>query len=742
MRVRGIRGAFALLLVSALVACGGGGAGFGDSGDGGDDGDDTGDGGTTISVTTLSLLASSSELPADADTAAEGVTLTAVARNASNNVVSGVNVSFAATSGELQVTTPTTGSDGRATAILTTAGNANLRTITVVANGGGQTASFDIPVVSPSSSNTPAYRMGIVDGSSFTSGQIAIGQSPLAAGGSSGLSLSIVDSANDNTLYTGDASVTFSSTCIANGLASVSPNPVVVANGNVNVTYSALGCSGGDVVRANTVVDGQALSATGSIEVEMAELGSVEFLSAEPTTIGLQGSGLTETSTVVFRVVNSSGGPVPNQFVEFTLNTNAGGIKVNPESGMTATDGTIQTVVRSGTVHTSVRVTATITVKPGDSQDDSCNVEDDDACRISSQSELLIVTTGLPDQDSFSVSVSTKNVEGLSIDGVTSEVTVRAADRFNNPVPDGTAIAFTTEGGAIVGGCTTSAGACSATWTSQDPRPVAYNDCDGKSGDRGSDDQCSNGPQNTNGASRAGRSSVLVTAIGEESFVDTDGDGRYDDAETFGDLGEAYRDADEDGRYDLSSDEFADFNSNGMRDDGDERFNGTLCDDASVKCAPSGMRTLNVRRNVTIVMSGSSPVIDESDDADIEGSYEVSYKDCREADKECDNFEVDANQSFIVSFVVRDTNDQPMPAGTTIALTAEGDGSLLGTSSYVVPNTIDDTEDGNTYGFAFKAADIDEEGSASMELKVTAPSGLVTSLRLSVKVKVDDPPEP
>lgn len=706
MRVRGIRGAFALLLVSALTACGGGGGSFGDSGDGGDDGD-TGGGDTPISVTTLSLLASSSELPADADSTAEGVTLTAVARNASNNVVSGVSVSFAATSGELQVTTPTTGSDGRATAILTTAGNPNLRTITVVANGGGQTASFDIPVVSPSSSNTPTYRMGIVDEASFSSGQIAIGQSPLAAGGSSGLSLSIVDTANDNTLYTGDASVTFSSTCIANGLASVSPNPTTSSNGNISATYAARGCNGDDTIKATATIEGQSLTASGTINVLPASLGSIEFVSAAPTIIGISGTGLPETSTVVFRVVNSSGGPVSNQTVQFSLNTDVGGITFEPAVGTSGSDGTVQTVVKSGTVHTSVRVTATATQNGN---------------TVRSQSEILVITTGLPDQDSFSVSASTLNVEGWNIDGVTTDITLRAADRFNNPVPDGTAVAFTTEGGSVVGSCLTAGGACTVTWTSQDPRPIAYNGCGGGSGDKGTDAACS--VISANGASRPGRSSVLVTAIGEETFIDTDGDGRYDDGETFDDLGEAYRDADEDGRYDLSFDEFSDFNSNGTRDTGNGLFNGTLCDGPG-DCAPSSMRTLNVRSNITIVMSGSSPVIALSDISDSAGSFNGS------------GFEVDQNQTLVMRFVVRDTNDQPMPAGTTIAMSVDGDGSIVGTDSFTVPSTTDDTAAGNTYGFAFKAAEIeagDPDGSAAAELIITSPAGLVTVLSFSIRV--------
>ncbi|MFW8341613.1 hypothetical protein ACOICY_29205, partial [Klebsiella pneumoniae] len=68
---------------------------------------------------------------------------------------------------------------------------------------------------------------------------------------------------------------------------------------------------------------------------------------------------------------------------------------------------------------------------------------------ISSQSSVLVISTGKPDQDSFSLSAETLNAEGWDVDGTAVKVTARLADAFNNPVPDGTAVYFTTEGGAI-----------------------------------------------------------------------------------------------------------------------------------------------------------------------------------------------------------------------------------------------------------------------------------------------------
>lgn len=553
---------------------------------------------------------------------------------------------------------------------------------------------------------TPTPRLGLLDGGTFTSGAIEIGVSPLAAGGSSGLRVNVVDTANDNALITDEVSVTFSSSCATGGngaLSVIDPPVVVTTTGTATATYRAQGCSGDDVVRATAVVGGSARTAQATINVLPAALGAIEFVSATPTTIGLRGSGQPETSTIVFRVRNNSGGPVPNQSVNFSLNTNVGGIELNPSSGTTDSNGQVSVTVRSGTIHTAVRVTATTTR---------------DGVTISSQSELLAITTGIPDQDSFSLSAECFNVEGLNIDGTEVPVTLRAADRFNNPVPDGTAIAFSTEGGAIVGSCGTVDGACSVTWTSQNPRPLSFGSSD-------------NGP-------RAGRSTVQATAIGEESFTDSDGDGLFDGSEAFDDIAEPFIDINGDGIR-QTNEGFLDFNSSGSFDGPDGEFNGLLCDaggNTLVQCADP--KTAPVNNSLVIIMSGSSPEIsyDASPTGDVivtGGAY----------DPLTGTVTVPANGIAFIRFVIRDVNDQPMPATTTVEYTVDGDGSLVGTSSFVVPCTTDDRAAANIYGVAFKGADLevgDADGSALLELNVTTPSGLSSLFGLAVITEAPEAP--
>lgn len=92
-----------------------------------------------VGVSALNLVASGTQLAADADQVADGITIRAIATDSHGNVVSGVPVSFAIpppSSGALIVTQGTTDANGQAVAILTTGGNSAARTINVTATVG------------------------------------------------------------------------------------------------------------------------------------------------------------------------------------------------------------------------------------------------------------------------------------------------------------------------------------------------------------------------------------------------------------------------------------------------------------------------------------------------------------------------------------------------------------------------------------------------------------------------------
>jgi len=493
---------------------------------------------------------------------------------------------------------------------------------------------------------------------SFTAGTIGIALANLGAGGATSLTVTLATS--EGNLFLENTTITFSSACIAQGLASA-PS-VSTSTGVATTTYSATGCSGSDVITASAVASGQAVSATGTVTVAAAVVGSIQFVSATPQKIGLKGTGgvgIPETATVIFKVVDATGGPVAGSNVTFALDTSVGGITLTPSTAVSGADGRVQTVVKSGTVATSVRVSATV-----------------DGLGIGTQSSQLVITTGLPDNDSVSLAVTCNNVEGWDIDGTEVAVTVRLADRYNNPVPDGTAVTFNTEGGNILGSCqtattSTQSGLCTVTWTSSNPRP-------------------SNG-----------RSTILATAIGEESFVDKNSNGIFDGDDTWTDLAEAYRDDDESGDY-TSGEFFVDFNQDNVRSPADGQFNGLLCvgPGSPPPAGCSANQKLTVSASNLIIMSGSSAKISDS----VGG----------------DNFGGGSQPMLVnstITFTIGDDRDQPMPAGTTISAQASSGLTIGNPRSYTVPCTSFDGP--SQYSFTVTGS-----VAGQLTLTVEAPSGL------------------
>jgi len=526
-----------------------------------------------------------------------------------------------------------------ALALAACGGNGN--TSTLAGNGSGSGSGSGS---GGTGGTTTTYSMGNGSGSGFQSGIIGISTASLSAGGTTSLQVSIVD--QNGTLYTAaSVTVTFNSPCVAQGLAAIAasgsstagtnPGTVITTTGSVSATYTAKGCSGPDVITTSAIVGSKSLTATGTVTVAAAAIGSIQFVSATPTSIGLKGTGLTETSTVVFKVVDATGGARPGVSVSFSLNTTVGGITLSPASATSAADGTVQTVVSSGTQHTSIRVTAAI-ASPA----------------LSTQSSVLAVTTGLPASAGFSIAVGAPNyaggmacpnVEAYGTDGVMVPVTVRLSDRYNNPAPDGTAVAFNTNGGHVVGSCQTPSaagaadGTCTATWTSANPRPLTTSD--------------------SPPLLASGRATVLATAIGEESFTDTNGNGYWDTGEPFVNLGEPFRDDNENGVHD-PAEYFLDFNKNGMWDAGDGTFKGITCSGTS--CSTT---TLAINASHLIIMStaGANVAMTAVGGQFTAGNpltipHSVSGG---------------ATNSGTITYNVRDLNGNPMAAGTTIAVAAD-----------------------------------------------------------------------
>ena len=529
-------------------------------------------------------------------------------------------------------------------------------------------------VSSSISSVTTVLSLGTGTGAGFMPGAIALSTASLAAGGSATLGVTLVD--QDGIPYQQSATITFSSSCITLGTALLTDGngttitAITTSTGSATATYIARGCSGADVITASAVANNQSLTATATITVQASVLGQVVFLSATPNTIGLKGTGVQETSTLVFQVVDSTGGPVNGASVTFGLSTSVGGISLSSTTATSGADGKVQTVVKSGTVHTSVIVNATA-VFNGVTQ--------------STQSSNLSVSTGIPTTNGFSLASTCPNVEGFNYDGTGDVVTVRLSDRYNNPVSDGTAITFTTDGGKIGSQCTTKttdteSGVCSVNWTSQNPRPAN------------------------------GRATILATALGEDSFVDANVNGFYDSGESYIDLGEPFEDDNESGTY-TANEFYMDFNKSGSYDATYGSFKGITCT-GSLPSSTCTLSTVAIGRQLVIVMSTSDASIKQV------GAQSPSTST--------------NGGSVTVLYNIKDINGNAMANGTTVTIAANTAAGTLDEPTSFTVGCDPSTNGLDVIAYLTRPATPAALIGAAITVTVKAPNGNVSIFRTPI----------
>lgn len=542
------RGALAWVAVASLLlaACGGGGSGgapFGGTGGGSGGGGGGGGGGVTpptpqltLTVTlldsngtpTTSVIAGS-PLRARAELKRDGVAV------ANELVQFGIQQSV-----ELVRLDPISGSQltdasGVATVTVTSAG---------ASSGAGRisatatlAATATVPLLTANSTaNFFASGGSTPPPASLTLGPVQIGSQIVSAYGTTQVRVQV---RQNNQPYTaGPVTVNFSSSCGA-GRATITASAVTQPNGVADATFVDNGCA--QIADSNVTITASipTASQSASVLVRSPTTGSLRFISVEPsdrsiTLRGQGGNGRQENASVTFRLVDVAGQGVGNADVCFDITTYIGGLNIDgfglarspdvPGSAAlcgndnlslvryvkrTNPDGSVTVQINSGTVPTPVRVRARALYPAGASTP------------LESFSDTLSVSTGLPIQRSMSLSVDRANIDGGNFDGEVATVTVRLADQFSNPVPDGTVVNFIGSGGAVCtsnnGSCRTTNGACSCAVTSQARRP--------------------------------GDNRIVITAyaVGLEDFDDLNGDNLYQLGDPFVDLGDAYVDANKDG---------------------------------------------------------------------------------------------------------------------------------------------------------------------------------------------------
>ena len=630
-------------------------------------------------------------------------------------------ITFSADIGILSTTTALTNSQGVANVTLSSSENAiGAGVLSASYSVNDQTninSTLNYQVLSADAIIDTEIRLGYFDdNNNFIEGEIelSIENNTISAGGTLGLSVDLVD--QDDNLITTPISISFTSNCVQNGNASIDES-VLSINGTASSTFADINCAGvtgtDDVLIASIAVNNITNTANETITISGEQLGSIEFISAEPTSIVLKGTGgqnKQETSTLTFKVKSQLGNVLAQQEVNFALSTSVGGISLSRASGFTNSQGLITTQVSSGTVPTSVRVTATAVM--------DFNGE---MVEVQSQSDLLSINTGLAEQRSMTIAATVLNPEAGNFNDAESAITVWLSDNFHNPVPDGTTVNFTTEGGTIEPSCSTTNGSCTVTWTSTQPKVPDH------------------------------RVTILATALGHETFFDTNGNNGFDDADGapiidignsndlnvdsgfgsflaqpsgFIDMSEAWRDDNENSVYD-SGETFIDFNSDEEFSNANSLFNGPQCQ--GVNCADEAVSSIHVRKAIVLVMASSNAefILTNDDDS-------VVYQNSLTGDLvPLPDVPNGGSQEFNFYFADNGFPNQTMPFGTTVDISLSA-GSLLGQSSFTVGNN-------NQEGFSqmnfFVVQPTDDDPQISiLTITVTSPNGFVTSVSRSIQL--------
>jgi hypothetical protein len=636
-------------------------------------------------------------------TSAAPVTVTATLTNVTTGAaLSGQVVTFSTTAGygTFSATTALTDANGKATVYLYPASSTTVGADTVNAsatvNGTAVTKAVGF--------STTASNVSIA---SFTSDLSGTALGPY---GQSTLTIQVTGAATGASV-----GITLSSVCATAGKATLTPSTTTTTTGAATFTYKDTGGCGSiqstDTLQAT--ITGSTSSASLPIALTSPSASSVTFVSASPETIYLRGSGFSETSTLVFEVQDFAGNPLPGRSVAMDATTYTGGLKLDGGSTTVTktsdSNGRVSVLVNSGTVPTPVRVRATLS-----------------GGLVSTSSSNLSIAVGLPSQLNFSMSQGSLNIEGYDRDGTTNSYTIYAADRMGNPVPAGTSINFITEGGQIASSSQISIAngiaSTSVNFVSASPRP---ND---------------------------GRVTVVAYALGEESFLDANGNNTYDSGEDFQDLGDVFLSRSFRQTYDASA--------------SDQRIAQTLSSVAACAAHTSPLLDFNasipsvttfsgasrcdgswgaayVRRAVQTVLSTSSasPLWGTTLPS-VAGSTVGLSNGCSKSSLIYDNagsstsfydlgagYLYDLPKTGVLSFLVADANPirlNPMAAGTTISATATTGITVSITGGSPVPSSSDVTAAGVSYSF-------DSATTGTITINFTSPSGLITSVPLFVK---------
>ncbi len=185
---------------------------------------------------------------------------------------------------------------------------------------------------------------------------------------------------------------------------------------------------------------------------------------------GNTGGGRVQTAQVTFKITDLNGLAVANQKVKFAFQQAPVDLTFASDTAVSGQDGNVTAIVNSGNTVTVVTVIVTVV-------DQNNNpVLNRNGLPITAVSDQITVTNTVLNPDGISIAAKVYALEGRDVVGLTTSITVALTDLQGGAITDGTAVSFTTNGGAIIGDsnsakCSTRNGACSVLLSGQNPQP-------------------------------------------------------------------------------------------------------------------------------------------------------------------------------------------------------------------------------------------------------------------------------
>jgi hypothetical protein len=529
-------------------------------------------------------------------------------------------------------------------------------------------AAGTLTVTATSGSQADSVTIQIVDENQAVAGSLVVTANPtnITVGGTAIVQAEVLDT--DGAPMPDGTVVNFS---IDNsGLGSIVAS-ATTSNGIAQATFSASDANAGTVVV--TAESGLAPAATVNIGVLEAEAGSIEFVSATPQIVVIKGAGGLETSVIEFLIKDSSGAPIAgSQTVQLTLSGPNGGEYIGPDSvdqngdpvitvDVGTVDGVASTILHSGIIPGTVTINATVV-----------------GTLLETSSGVLAIGGGTPSAGHFSLSTEIRSLEGLSVHGLTTEITARIADRYGNyNVLEGTSVSFYSECGAIDRAVNLSAtGEGKVIFRTQFPNPQNL-PLDASYADDVAEYLTKLGVTIDETVNpRNGKCTIVAVVDGEEEFTDSNGSGVYE-------VGEAYADTYDDVHMDKDDDpEDIPFGAEGVDYPFDPAFEDLVVDrnGDGLFNGMNGQWDSNKRlaKQIDLVMTGrpggeATDGISVAEDGGIPITEDDTIVIADGADKK-------------IYFAVHDQYYNPPIDGTAFKVTADV-GTLIGKTEYTYVDT-------------------------------------------------------